>query len=408
MKRSVRVLLFGFVLASAVLCAANAPAPLLGDGKAVDWWFVFKFNAKTLPKCPSGDERTCPFGGEVQKTAKYKNFGQQWAVASSLNGKLTAGPGCVGDSTSDPVGATFNQIYNGDLYYVVWNDQFYGDPLPTKVKPAGHAKGVLAWDKDGNGIVMQVSTPSWPGAGSAKHPRQNEGNSLGCIKQNNNVLVSQHFFSLKLSHSDVVAVLEGMRNARVVTKPSLEQIANNGGPEDIRNLVNSLGDGPGKGTLSKSTLSTGVILISKPSSLNVPSWQLVSAALDGEPLRAATWWAKPKIPSTSDETRIGCWDPSLPAPGGVEIAITGQWNGQEIGLQGAGNSGGNHAKVGVSTGGKKYTIFGDLNQQGSLKKPNCDSSQNGRGGLFFAVEQEELHTSVSALIRGKSAPKKLK
>ena len=44
------------------------------------------------------------------------------------------------------------------------------------------------------------------------------------------VLVSQHFFALKLNKSDVVTVLKGLANASVVTDPSNAEIVNNGGP----------------------------------------------------------------------------------------------------------------------------------------------------------------------------------
>jgi hypothetical protein len=67
---------------------------------------------------------------------------------------------------------------------------------------------------------------------------------------------------------------------------------------------------------------------------------------------------------------------------------------------------GNHAKLGVSTGARTYAIFGDMNQQGSLSGPNCNSSQNGRGGLFYVVENADLFGSVRDLITGDTAPVK--
>ena len=94
----------------------------------------------------------------------------------------------------DPVGTTFNQIYDGALNYVVWNDQFYNDPQiagcgTSCSAPWGHSKGVLTWDEQGNGVVLQVTTPSWPGAGSKSH-RRTDGNTLGCVTDDN-VLVAQ-------------------------------------------------------------------------------------------------------------------------------------------------------------------------------------------------------------------------
>lgn len=45
-----------------------------------------------------------------------------------------------------------------------------------------------------------------------------------------------------------------------------------------------------------------------------------------------------------------------------------------------------------------------MNQQGSLSPPNCDASQNGRGGLFFVLEDKQLHDSIAQLIAGTSVP----
>jgi hypothetical protein len=72
----------------------------------------------------------------------------------------------------------------------------------------------------------------------------------------------------------------------------------------------------------------------------------------------------------------------------------------EIGLKG----GQNHAKIGVTqSGAKHYVIFGDLNQQGTIAPPKCERSQNGRGGLFFVVENAALFDSVTELLAGETA-----
>ena len=75
------------------------------------------------------------------------------------------------------------------------------------------------------------------------------------------------------------------------------------------------------------------------------------------------------------------------------------------GLTGIATPNGNHAKIGVSTSGDHhYSIFGDMNQQGSLSPPKCDSSQNGRGGLFYVIDDKTLASAVTDLIKGESAP----
>jgi len=60
---------------------AAAPVPLPAKGKAVDWRFVFKRNAKHFAGCSGGDgeQRSCPFGVAAQNYV----FGQQFAYASS-------------------------------------------------------------------------------------------------------------------------------------------------------------------------------------------------------------------------------------------------------------------------------------------------------------------------------------
>jgi hypothetical protein len=76
----------------------------------------------------------------------------------------------------------------------------------------------------------------------------------------------------------------------------------------------------------------------------------------------------------------------------------------KIGLEGLAEPNGNHAKIGVSTGTHTYAIFGDMNQQGALSD-KCDSSQNGRGGLFYVVNDAALASSVGNLIKGESDTK---
>jgi deoxyribonuclease II len=393
--------------------AAAVPKPLVANGKSVDWWFVFKLNAAKFPEC-GGSTRACPFGGTAQK---YKQgFGQQYVYATNDDPTLKQGKGCAGETGTDPIGATFEQVYNGAFHYLIWNDQFYQDPEIASCSgnscgaPWGHSKGMLAWNDSGNGFVMQVTTPSWPAAGSKKNPRANDGNTLGCV-EDDNVLVSQHFFTLKLNKQDLLDVLQALQNASVVTDPKNPQIVSNGGPTDVQDLVKSLGVQSKSTNILQFTLSSGVKLISKPSKLNVPPWQMVSATLNGVSLRTATWWANPKIPTTTASTKIGCWNTTIGKPGAVEIATTGHWNDIEIGLTGSSGGNFNHAKIGVSTSGSHhYAIFGDMNQQGTLApiSGKCSSSQNGRGGLFYVIDNKSLSDSVTALIQGDTAPTKLK
>ena len=404
--------------------ANERPAPLLSKGDApVDWWFVFKFSSQqSFAGCGADTgPRTCIFGGRVQ--AKDR-FGQQFVVASSRDNTLSQGKGCAGATITDPIGATFDQVYNGNFNYVIWNDQFYGDPVRSNDAPWAHSKGLLAWNDAGEGFVMQVSTPSWPGSGSSRIARK-AGNTLGCVSSNNNLLASQHFFALKLDKSDLIKVLTALKRASVVTDPTKLQIVRNGGPDDVQALVNDLGKRPTKLNLgpgeqapqeayfTRDELSSHVVLIAKTSNMAGPSWQIVSAILEGTAERTATWWLTPRIYTTTKASKVGCLAPWLAPkegepllktkPGPVGIALTGTWKDQEIKL----NATTNHAKIGVSTSGSHhYVIFGDLNQQGTLSPPDCGKSQNGRGGLFFVLDNEKLADSVTDLIDGDKAPTK--
>lgn len=380
--------------------------PHVPGDSGVTWFFAYKFNTRAFPQCPDGAERACAFGGTP---VEYRSgFGQQYVMATNKTPGLKTGGGCLGDTDIDPVGATFQMIYAGSLNFVVWNDQFYNDPKITGcgtscAAPWGHSKGVLAWDNQGNGNVLQVTTPSWPGAGAKLTPRT-DGNTLGCVTDNN-VLVAQSFFSLALTPADTLIVLKALANSSVVTDPKNPQIFKNGGPAEIAKAAAALGVKSKSEQMTRQTLSSGVQLISKPSAINASPWHLVSSVLGGVDLRVATWWTKNDIPDTKAGKVPECWPKhgSWHAPGAVVNAQLGHWETTPLGLLGLGNSMGNHAKIGVSTSGSKpYAIFGDLNQEGSLSGL-CAARQNGRGGMFFVVENKKLHDDVASLISSVAA-----
>lgn len=295
------------------------PAPMLAAGQPVEWWFAFKLNAGVFPGCDANKDRVCRFGGD--KSFVRGNTGQHFVYASSKDGTLQSGGDCLGDETSDPVAATFDQVYNGSLNYVLWNDQFYGDPvingtctLPQDNCPGpwAHSKGMVAWNDAGEGFVMQVTTPDWPGSGSANNQRS-RGNTLGCTKDNN-VGYSQSFFALKLSKGDLKIVLTGLQRASIATKTDEPQIVRNGGPADIQALVLKLGEVSKDKGFIRQTLSTGVTLVVKPSALHVPPCQMVSAVLGSISLRVASWRTPKDYGSTTGSTSIGCWDETLGDP----------------------------------------------------------------------------------------------
>jgi hypothetical protein len=217
------------------------------------------------------------------------------------------------------------------------------------------------------------------------------------------MLYGQHFFALKLSPADTALVLDALVHSSVVTDPTNPQIARIGGPPELAAKAAQLGKINSATDYSDVTLSTGVRLISKPSDLWVPPWQLISARLGGIPLRTATWRAFPGIPTTTAKTKLTCWRPNLGKAGAVEVATTGTWEGKSIAM----SVGASHAKLGVSLDPTHtFTIFGDMNQQGALTGTGkkCASSQNGRGGMFFVLSDPQLYASMRDLLTGVTAP----
>lgn len=140
MRTSLRCLAVSLCIASLGLQAQGVPTPLLKVRQPVDWWVVFKFNAGSFPGCGGSAKVTCAFGGTPQP---YGSFSQQYVYASSANHALQQGNVCAGDTANDPLGATFAQVYKGKYFFVLWNDQFYGDPIGSESAPAGHSKGML-------------------------------------------------------------------------------------------------------------------------------------------------------------------------------------------------------------------------------------------------------------------------
>ncbi|GAB5417551.1 MAG: hypothetical protein Crog4KO_08230 [Crocinitomicaceae bacterium] len=400
---------------------------MLSENKPVDWIFVFKFNGYNFNGFSGEVGSPGIFGGTFQRYSYYDKYqgGQQYCYASSENPEMQLGNGMCGATYQDPLGATFAQVYDTDDYnYLIWNDQFKGNPQPKSLgdaqyagAPWGHSKGMVAWNDDGEGMVLQVTTPSWPAAGNKNHPRVGDGNTLGCIKDDD-IMVSQHFFGLKLNKEDLIKVLEAAQNASISTDPNNIQIVKNGGPEDVQSLVKQLGQLSQSKKVTKTVLSSGIQLISKPGLLNVPPWQMISSQLDNVPLRVASWWETPPIPTTNEQTKISCWydaPSSENTTGAVDIALTGTFGEHKLGLTGGMGRDYNHAKLGVSTDpSKPYSIFGDMNQQGALspqvdpdskdKSPTCWISQNARGGMFFVMDDAAMYKSLYRLLNGETSP----
>ena len=83
---------------------AKAPTPLVATGHPVTWWVVFKFNAAAFAGCGGTARLQCTFGGEIKNDRQY---GEQFAFASSSKPTFEKGEGCNGETISVGGSSTF-------------------------------------------------------------------------------------------------------------------------------------------------------------------------------------------------------------------------------------------------------------------------------------------------------------
>ncbi len=141
--------------------SAPAPAPLLSAGHPVDWWFTFKLNSAHLRDAALPLQEPA-FGGTPQTCCSSDSSSRLRAVRMGRCSR--AAVGARETPRRDPIGATFDQVYNGTFNYVIWNDQLYDDLTIKGLhegmrRAVGALKGMVAWNSTGDGFVMQASTP---------------------------------------------------------------------------------------------------------------------------------------------------------------------------------------------------------------------------------------------------------
>ena len=211
----------------------SPPVPLNGKGQQVDWWLALKYKyADKGVVDPCGSVHlTCPFGTSADGVKGARSTGFLYADSTGvpLQAYDKLDYSCLGQSKdNDPLGETFNQVTN-KYNYVIWNDQFYKDPIITKTGTWGHSKGLMCWTEGGDGIVLQVTTPDWPrAAADATSTKLNRGNSLGCTTDDS-TKISQQFFCARLSQADLQQLTARILvPARLVMDITIPQIANLG------------------------------------------------------------------------------------------------------------------------------------------------------------------------------------
>lgn len=149
------------------------------DGKAVDWWFMYKFAGKSTTS--SGVKHPSIAGKKVAGT-EYLYFDSNMPK----NAKLALSPQRLDKSGALP--STLAQVYgakaaaNKNLGWFFYNDE---NPINGKVNGSrGHTKGVLAFDLHSNTAFWLIqSTPKFPPKGKYAFPKTGMPNAqtLLCI-----------------------------------------------------------------------------------------------------------------------------------------------------------------------------------------------------------------------------------
>ena len=143
-----------------------------GNGKPVDWWFIYKLPHGVGPGKPTtGDEFLY--------------------CDSSWNPDLRLSKHKLNDG-QNAVAATLKQLFTRDTNtgYVFWNDEIpptRAQPNPANNSAKGHSKGVLAFNKSSNsGFYLLHSTPRFPAEGEITLPddEREYGQTFLCVTLN--------------------------------------------------------------------------------------------------------------------------------------------------------------------------------------------------------------------------------
>ncbi len=326
------------------------------DGKPVDWWIIIKTpkNSK-VDTAPCGCKTSCGRGSPDGKCYFY---------ADSNNPT----PKYMNKCVSDPSSALMKTIKQAKSAsgVGVWNDDGI-DKNGKNIKgqsPEAHSKGMVAYNS-GGGFVLNTTTPNFPVAGAFE-------SGPGCGKQKDNTEFGQQFFCMSYDIDNLKKWGSGMYNAALK--------ATNSDLWTATDILSATGDKKGSNTVVDLTTSLNKVpikLIVKGAGDRVNPWSLVSGSL-GVPLQVQSWTGfnlPPYTATSQDWTAQNCDSQNK----GLEQVCSINYG---KGVQNAGNSQ-DHSKIGVSSSGDDWVIFGSMNEQ---------TSQEKRGGEFYAMKNSQLHT----------------
>jgi len=143
---------------------------------------------------------------------------------------------------------------------------------------------VLAWNDDGDGVVLQVTTLGVAGLRQQEvHAQERQYARLHQAAEQCSERAA--LLLREAQQDDVVHMLDALENSSVVTDVMPGGARHNGGPQEIKDRVKVLGQKSDSTEVKQFKLSTGILLVSKPSALHVPPWQMLSSVLDSVDLK---------------------------------------------------------------------------------------------------------------------------
>ena len=345
--------------------------PLDGNGAPVDWWFLLK-----LPQGAPCAGCAAPCGNADRKT------GSCYLYADSNNPTLRMHTALKFDCLSGPNNPATRTLRQAAPQMLVWNDQATDTSIPGKYAdncsaPKAHSKGA-AYMSNGNGFILNTSTPNFPDPDSS---------TLGC-QSTNNTLVSQHMFCFAVDAANMDKWRAAVTAARlcVIASKNFEYSA----PATPRL--------PTQDVDIRTVKGMDIRLLVKSAADDYIPWDMVARRL-GSNLSVLSWYASPRTAPLCAGAPSACLaDSATTAANSVGIVTKITLPDKSFSWCGRGLPNGlsNHAKVAVSTGADPWVVAGSMNMQGTLDD-TCESSQLGRGGEFYAFRHPALHASLSAL-----------
>jgi hypothetical protein len=349
--------------------------PRDGKGNAVDWWFLIKMPQGATSVCTGCANPGC------QYWQSSRSGGVCYWYADSNNPTLqpytALGFDCL-TGPNNPLTRTLNQMKGKT--YIIWNDQgsktSKPNTYPDEFAPIAHSKGAAAFG-DETGFIMNVSTPDFPDP---------DLYTVGC-QEDDNVEVSQHFFCFSADKASMTAWANAMANAQlsVISKNNWTFADTTVGGHSTTANLKTLGNLP-------------VTLVVKGSQDFFIPWDYVTNSI-GSGVKALNWYASPETPPIGTGSTMTCLYKS-PAQFDVDIVRSLQTPDGAYSWCGQGNSTtyNNHAKIGIGIN-TSWVVAGSMNMQGDITSAGCTSSQMGRGGDFYAFQNQNLWTGLNTMFK---------